>query len=80
MMRVLHLGLVCTNRVPNQRPSMRTVVERLLTCGGDARKERFQNLGRNLSDDSDSYNNEAVCFQETGLVDNCPGLVLERNQ
>ncbi|GLJ23298.1 hypothetical protein SUGI_0440770 [Cryptomeria japonica] len=34
MMRVLHMGLICTKRKPKQRPCMREVVEMLVACGG----------------------------------------------
>ncbi|XP_059068454.1 receptor-like protein kinase HSL1 [Cryptomeria japonica] len=39
MMRVLRVGLVCTKREPYQRHCMREVVEMLVACGGDNRRE-----------------------------------------
>ncbi|GLJ48961.1 hypothetical protein SUGI_1033040 [Cryptomeria japonica] len=53
MLRVLRVGLVCTNREPKQRPCMRRVVEMLVACGEDNQKETrdeksFQHFGINL--------------------------------
>lgn len=64
MMRVLHLGLVCTNRVPNQRPSMRKVVERLLTCGGYQCKETFDQHHESILISESDSEDEAVYFPE----------------
>ncbi|GLJ49015.1 hypothetical protein SUGI_1034000 [Cryptomeria japonica] len=66
MLRVLRVGLVCTNREPEQRPCMRIVVEMLEKCGGDNCKERrgkivFQHLERVSSKHSESEN-EVIYF------------------
>ncbi|GLJ43859.1 hypothetical protein SUGI_0914000 [Cryptomeria japonica] len=63
MLWVLHVGLVCTNRVPYQRPSMREVLDRLQACGGDNRKQTVVRLERISSSLSESEN-EMVYFSD----------------
>ncbi|GLJ48951.1 hypothetical protein SUGI_1032800 [Cryptomeria japonica] len=66
MLRVLRVGLVCTNREPKQRPCMRVVVEMLEKCGGENCKERrdkieFEHLQRVSSKHSEGEN-EMIYF------------------
>ncbi|XP_057870642.2 receptor-like protein kinase HSL1 [Cryptomeria japonica] len=66
MLRLLRVGLVCTNREPKQRPCMRVVVEMLEKCGGENCKERrdkieFPYLQRVSSTHSEG-DNEMIYF------------------
>ena len=62
MMRVLRVGLMCTNRDPNRRPCMRRVVEMLEKyCGETSVEVGIQHEQRISSEPSDSEN-EIVDF------------------
>ena len=63
MLRELHMGLVCTNRVPNQRPSMREVLERLKACGSHNHEEKILRLERISSCHFESEN-EIIYFPD----------------
>ncbi|GLJ43839.1 hypothetical protein SUGI_0912750 [Cryptomeria japonica] len=63
MIRVLHLGLVCTNRFPNQRPSMKKVLEVLRRCGRDNSKETIVHLER-ISTTHNENDIEMVYFSD----------------